>query len=127
MPSVGGVGVRDRPCTPGAHSLVGRRQNLNKLPQSIEVGALMKVYESAPGITGEEQVKARICWTTVSKLKSLRPRIMTLSQARGTCYVLGSPGDCSEQVLHPIRRGSCFLAPCMSTGANVALADFLGS
>ena len=127
MPSVGGVGVRDRPCTPGVHSLVGRRQNLNKLPQSIEVGALMKVYESAPGITGEEQVKARICWTTVSKLKSLRPRIMTLSQARGTCYVLGSPGDCSEQVLHPIRRGSCFLVPCMSTGANVALADFLGS
>lgn len=106
MPSAGAAGVRDRPCSPGAHSLVGRRQNLNKLPQSIEVSALMKVYKSTPGITREEQVKTCICLTRVSKLGSFRPRRTTVSQVRAMCCILGSCGHDSEQVHQHVKRAA---------------------
>lgn len=57
------AGVRDSPCPQGSRSLVGRRQNLNKIPQSIEVNALMKVYTNALEIRMQKQVKAYICYT----------------------------------------------------------------
>ena len=55
------AGIRGSPCSQGAHSLAGRRQNLNKILQSTEVSALVKVYKSALGITREKQVKVYIC------------------------------------------------------------------
>lgn len=57
------AGVRDSPCPQRSHSLVGRRQNLNKIPWSIEVNALMKVYKNALEIRMQKQVKAYICYT----------------------------------------------------------------
>lgn len=122
MPSSRGTG--DRPCPQGAHSLVRRRQNVNRL-QSIEVSALMEVYKSAPGITREEQVKACTC-TRVSKLKSLEPRVMTVSEVRGTCYAMGHPGDRGEQGAPSHQKRQLLLGSVHGLGDNVAHSDFLG-